>query len=350
MRASKLSYVRIDLTKFTQWTFALLIGLSVGALFILIFGYDPLEGYLLLFKGAFGSVDRLFETIAFATPLMLTGSAFIIGARGNVFNIGLEGQVYFGAIGAVIVGGKIALPPLIHVTVALAFAMFLGALWAMLVALLKIWKGINEIISGIMLNWIAYYFVMYFSIYYLIDPETAYKTIPVLPSARFPRLIEGSTLTATMFVSVLFCILVYLLLWRTSIGYEIRLTGTNPEASRYAGISFRRVVILAFIVSGLGGGLAGATQILGRPPTWYLLTSLGNVYMLGFDGIAVALMGRNHPIAGMLAAIFYGGLLNGGRLMEAQLGIASELVRSLTALIVIFLAIPEILATIRRFK
>jgi simple sugar transport system permease protein len=325
-----------------------LLGLFFGALLMVIFGYDPIIAYYWLFRGAYGSISDIMETLAFATPLMLTAVTFAIGVKTGLFNIGAEGQMYLGAIGAAAAGGAITLPAGLHVAVATAFGMFLGALWSVPAALLKMWRGVHEVISTIMFNWIAFHFATYLIVYYLADPGRAERTIPTLPAARYPVLMEGSSLTAVVFVVVAFCIGIYIYLWGTKAGYELRLVGVNPEAASYAGVSSRRVTLLSFVIGGLAAGLAGASQIIGRPPAWSLYATLGNVITLGFDGIGVALIGRNHPIGGIFAAVFYGGLRHGSRLMEYRAGVFSELVRAINGLIVVALAIPEIVDIIQR--
>jgi len=326
----------------------IVIGLLAGALLMMPFGYDPLKAYQALFKGAFGSFPDILETLAFATPLMLTAITFAIGVKTGLFNIGAEGQMYMGAIGAVAVAGLLHLPPGIHVAVATLVAMLVGALWALPAALLKVWRGVHEVISTIMFNWIAFHFSMYLAIYYLAEPGRAERTVPALPTARYPILMEGSSITAVIFVAVAFCVLIYIYLWGTKAGYELRLAGESPDAARYAGVNAWRVVIMSFLIGGCAAGLAGASQIIGRPPAWSLYATLGNVATLGFDGIGVALIGRNHPIGGIFAAILYGALQHGGRYMEYHAGVSSELVRAINGLIVIALAVPEIGAIIRR--
>jgi simple sugar transport system permease protein len=140
------------------------------------------------------------------------------------------------------------------------------------------------------------------------------------------------------------------LLWRTGIGFELRLVGDNPEAAKYAGASGSRAILVSFLVGGMAAGLAGASQIVGRPPSWTLYATLGNLVNLGFDGIGVALIGRNHPVGGIFAAIFYGGLQHGGRYMEYNAGVPSELVSAISGVIVMTLAIPEIVTIIRRHR
>lgn len=328
--------------------FTVLIGLVVGAILMIPFGYSPFKAYFYLFKGAFGTLPDILETLAFATPLMLTAVTFAIGVKTGLFNIGAEGQMYIGAIGAVAVAGLIHLPPGIHLAAATLAAMLTGALWALPAALLKVWRGVHEVISTIMFNWIAFHLSMFLIVNYLGEPGRAERSVPALPTARYPVLMEGSSITAAIFVAVFFCILIYFYLWGTRAGYELRLTGENPDAARYAGVNARRVVIMSFVVGGLAAGLAGASQIIGRPPAWSLYGTLGNVSGLGFDGIGVALIGRNHPIGGILAAILYGALQHGGRFMEYHAGVNSELVRAINGLIVIALAMPEVLTIVRR--
>jgi len=325
---------------------AVVIGLVVGALLMLAFGYDPIRAYAALFSGAFGSTAGILESLAFATPLMVTAVTFAVGVRAALFNIGAEGQMYIGAMGAIIVGGAILLPAGVHPIAATIVAMCVGALWALPAALLKVWRGVHEVVSTIMLNWIAFWFVTYLIRTYFAEPGRAERAVPALPTARYA--IIGETLTTVIIVVALLCIAVTILLWRTGIGFELRLVGDNPEAAKYAGASSGRAILTSFLVGGLAAGLAGATQVLGRPPSWTIYATLGNLLNLGFDGIGVALIGRNHPIGGIFAAIFYGGLMHGGRFMEYNVGVASELVDAINGIIVIALAIPEVVAIIRR--
>jgi ABC-type uncharacterized transport system permease subunit len=325
---------------------AVLIGLVAGAFLMLVFRYDPIRAYAALFNGAFGSMSGFLESMAFAMPLMVTALTFAVGVRAALFNIGAEGQMYLGAIGAVIMGGTILLPAGVHPIVATLFSMLFGALWALPAALLKISRGVHEVVSTIMLNYIALYFVTYLIRTYLGEPGRAERAIPALPTARYP--IIGESLTLMILVVIAFCVFVTIILWRTGVGFELRLVGDNPEAAKYAGASSSRAILLSFLIGGLAAGLAGATQVLGRPPSWTIYATLGNLVNLGFDGIGVALIGRNHPIGGVFAAIFYGGLMNGGRFMEYNVGVASEMVDAINGIIVIALAMPEIVAIIRR--
>ncbi len=327
---------------------AIFVGLIIGSILMIVFKYQPIKAYIALFRGSFGTPADLLETLAFAVPLMLTAVTFALGVRSGLFNIGAEGQMYLGAIGAIAVAGLLNLPPVIHVLAATLAGMLAGALWSLIPALLKVWRGVHEVISTIMFNWIAYHLSIYLAIYYLAQPGRAERTVPALPTARYPVLVEGSTLTAVIFVALAFCLFVYYYLWGTRAGYELRLVGENPHAARYAGVSAKKMLLISFILGGMAAGLAGASQIIGRPPAWSLYATLGNVSSLGFDGIGVALIGRNHPLGGILAAILYGALQHGGRYMEYHAGVDSEMVRAINGIIIVALSVPEIWAIIRR--
>ncbi|MDR7468481.1 MAG: ABC transporter permease [Armatimonadota bacterium] len=331
-----------------ELTATIVAGLAAGALLVFAFGHDPIRAYRALFVGAFGSVQDVLETLAFATPLMLTALTFAVGVRAGLFNIGAEGQMYVGAVGAIAVAGLIPLPPGVHLAAATAAGMVAGGLWAVVPALLKVTRGVHEVISTIMTNWIAFYLSTYLALGFLTGAGRGDSTRPALPTARYPVLTEDATLTAVIFVAVAFCLAVYLYLWGTRAGYELRLAGENPEAARYAGVNAAGVTVMSFVIGGLAAGLAGASQIIGRPPAWALYATLGNVVTLGFDGIGVALVGRNHPLGGVLAAFLFGALAHGGRLMEYQAGVPSELVRALNGLIVMTLAVPELWTLLRR--
>jgi simple sugar transport system permease protein len=325
------------------------IGLSIGAVLMVIFGYNPLKAYRSLFYGALLGRGGLAESISLSIPLMLSGLTFAISAKAGLFNIGAEGQIYLGAIGAVIAGAYLSLPFPLHLIVTTLFAMLLGVAWSLGPALLKAHRGVNEVITTIMFNWIATYLVMYLALNVFYDPQRAERTVTVLPTARYPQLVEFSSLTTAIFAALLLCIVFYVILFKTKIGYELRVYGLNPDAAKYGGISSKKVVLYSFILGGMAAGLAGGLLITGRPPTFALYGTLGNVSGYGFDGIGVALIGRNHPIGIILSAFLIALLRNGGRYMEFQAGVYSELVRAIIGIIVIALAIPEIYEMVARY-
>lgn len=332
---------------FAESAIALVLGLLIAALLIVAYGYNPALAYRWLFFGGFGTASNILDTISYSIPLMLTGVTFAIGVKAGLFNIGAEGQAYMGAIGAVIAGALIprylGISGPVLIALVVVFSMGFGLLWSVGPALLKIYRGVHEVISTIMFNWIAYFLAMYLALHPpLVDPMRSEKTLSLVESARFHILNPKSILTDAVFISVGFCVAVYLFLAMTKAGFELRLVGANPDAARYAGVSHSRAMLTSFLIGGLAAGLGGGLAVAGRPPVWALYGTLGNVAGIGFDGIGVALIGRNNPVGIILSAIFIGGLWNGSRFMEPYSGVASELSKAINGLIIIMLAIPEL--------
>ncbi|MFW6013405.1 MAG: ABC transporter permease [Candidatus Bipolaricaulota bacterium] len=326
-----------------------IIGLLGGAIIMALWGYPPLAAYTALFSSVFGDVYGVASTLARATPLILTGLTFAIGVRGGVFNIGAEGQLYFGAMAAVAVS-LVQLPPGLHLALAMVAGMLAGALWSLPAALLKITRGVHEVISTIMLNWIAFYLGMYLVVSFLGDPQRAEKSISAAPTSRFPVLFRGTSLTYGFIASLIFALIVFIILWRTTIGFEVRVVGQNPDAAQYAGIDETSSVVTTFILGGLAAGLAGTLQIVAHPPTYALYSDFSTLKDLGFDGIGVALIGRNHPIGAIFAALFFAGLTVGARTMQISAGVPLEMVKVIQGLIILALAAPEIFNLLQLLK
>ena len=342
-----MSFIRKFVSEASEPIFALFLGLLIASFLMIAFGYNPYVAYSWLFYGGFGNLTSFLDTLSYAMPLMLTGITFAIGVKAGLFNIGAEGQVYMGALGAIIAGGLLPrvvnvpsflLPILVILTSAL-----MGLIWSLGPALLKIYRGVHEVISTIMFNWIAYYLAMYLATSKpLVDPARSEKTLSLVEGARFPVMHSKSILTYGVFVSIVFCIGVYLFLKLTKAGFELKIVGANPDAARYAGISQKKAILNSFLIGGLAAGLAGGLIISGRPPVYALYGTLGNVSGSGFDGIGVALIGKNSPLGVILASIFIGGLNNGSRFMEPYAGVASELSKAVNGLIILALAVPEL--------
>lgn len=275
---------------FVESLAAILIGLIVGALILIFSGYNPVEAYLALFGEAF-TVDGFARALAEATPIILTALTFALGARTGLFNIGGEGTVYFGAIMAIVLTNVWG-----NVLMGILGGILAGAVWMAIPAVLKVVRGVNEVVSTIMLNWIAWNVGLYLLLR-LQDPKSAYKTISVPEGARLPLLVSKSELSIAFILAVLVAVLAYYLLWHTTLGYELRVSGLNESAARYGGINPKKAVMWSFIIGGITSGLAGALEVMGKPPSYAITQGLGNVYGYGFDGIGVALVGRNHPWA-----------------------------------------------------
>jgi simple sugar transport system permease protein len=317
------------------------IGFAVGALIIMLYGYDPISAYQALINGAFGDLYSFSESLANATPLILTALTFAIGFRGGMFNIGAEGQLYLGALAAIAVS-FFHLPSAMGFALSLIFAVLAGAIWSLPVAILKATRGVHEVISTIMLNWISQFLCFYFISEILGDPQRAEKTLSIAEGIRIPLLVPGTSLSYGIFISIFAAIIVYLLLWRTVIGFDIRAIGHNPLAAAYAGIEKWKIILFVFITGGLTAGLGGAVHVMGRPPVYAVYSGMPSIKGLGFEGLAVAMIGRNHPIGIIFAAIFFGGLLSGGRMMQLFAQVPLEMVRVVEGIVVLFLAIPEL--------
>lgn len=321
---------------------ALLVGLGAGAIIMVALGYDPIAAYAALFKYSFGSLYDLAGALAQSIPLALAAMTFAIGARASLFNIGAEGQLFMGALAAVAVS-LLDLPPGLHHLVAFVAAAAAGMLWGLVPALLRAFRGVSEVISTIMFNWIGTYLAYYLVSNVLVDPRRAEKTISIAGTSRLPILMPGTDLSYGLCVAIALAVALYLILWHTVAGYEVRVVGANPHAARLGGVQEWKTVLLVFALGGIAAGLGGAAEVMGRPPTYALQTGMGNVAGFGFDGIGVAMIGRNHPFGIIFAAIFYGGLQVGARMMQMVAGVPFELVRTVEGIIVLALALPELL-------
>jgi len=332
---------------------AAIVGLLIGAILMYIWGYDPWRAYIALFKGAYGGGYEWASSLARATPLILTAMTFSICLRSGMFNIGAEGQLMIGATASILVA-YMALPTPLGQIVGLILAGTAGALWSLVPAALRLMRGVSEVISTIMFNWIGRWFVLWLTIFILRDPARAEKTVSIPVAARFPVMVRGTDLSYSIFVSIAFALVLYFILWHTTVGYEVRAAGLNPTAARYGGIRNKRTMFLSFILGGIAAGLAGATITMGLPPTYAifggaLMPQLTNV---GFDGMAVAMVGRNHPIGIIFAAVFFGGLNAGGRVMQfyGSNPVPLEIVRVVMGAIVLAMAIPELIRIIPAVK
>ncbi|MCX6091248.1 MAG: ABC transporter permease [Candidatus Bipolaricaulota bacterium] len=325
---------------------AAVIGLLIGAILMAVWGFNPWKAYWALFRGAYGGSYEWASTLARATPLILTALTFSICVRAGMFNIGAEGQMFMGAMAAICVA-LFKLPPGIHLIVGLVFALVAGAAWSIVPAVLKITRGVSEVISTIMFNWIARWLALYIAIYILVDPSRAEKTLTIPVTARFPILVRGSDFSYAFFLSVFVALVLYFVLWHTTMGYEVRAAGLNPTAARYGGIRNKRTMMVSFILGGITAGLAGATIVMGMPPSYAAFGggAFPELTNIGFDGMAVAMVGRNHPIGILVAAVLFGGLNAGGRVMQfyGSNPVPLEMVRIVMGAIVLAMSIPELI-------
>ncbi|MEO1018619.1 MAG: ABC transporter permease [Pseudomonadota bacterium] len=327
---------------------SIILAFLLGALIMVATGIAPAAvglAYLSMLDGAFGSLYAVSETLTAATPLILAGLGIAIAFRCGLFNIGAEGQLLMGGIAAVFVGFALTgLPLFIHLPVALLAGAVAGGLWAGIAGMLKARTGAHEVITTIMLNFIALRLVDFL----LTNPpiQKPGRNDPIsqeaLPSATLPAILDWVEphyrLNAGIFLAFLMVALVYWLLFHTKLGFEFRTVGANPQAAKTAGIEIGRTMFLSMAVAGGLAGLAGANQVLGVLGR----ASPGFSAGIGFDAIAVALLGRGHPVGVLLAGLLFGALEAGGRHMHGQAGIALDIVTILQALVLVFVAAPAL--------
>ena len=329
--------------------FATMAALAVGAVMLFFLKVNPLEAYQALWDGAFGSSNAFAETLVKATPLLLVGLGICISFRGDVINIGGEGQMIVGAILATWVGLTFTgLPGWLVITLAMLGGFLGGGIWGGIPGFLKAYFNVNEILSTVMMNAIAVQLMNFLLRGPMIDPSQAElaskipQTARLLEIFRLPRLVP-TRLHLGALIAVILAILVYVLLWRTTVGYRIRAVGQNPHASRYAGIKVQRYIVLALLLSGAFSGLAGATQVYGV--NYRMITdgsSSGFTGSAGFNGIVAALFGQLHPIWSIPASILFGALLVGANSMQRVVQVPSAFVIALNGLVVVFVVSSEV--------
>lgn len=337
---------------------AILLGLVVGSLVLVMAGYNPIEAYTVLMRGIFSKPKYVAWTIIRSTPIILTGISVAFAMRTGLFNIGAEGQFVMGSLGAGLAGYFLKLPPGIHTIVAILVGALFGALWGGIAGFLKARRGINEVITTIMLNWIAIYFSNFVMGTKWYVGNNVQVSQSILPSAslqvmgQFKRTPAGKEFLAgipgaTDFFSthvnwgILIAIAMGFLGWymlkNTTKGYQLRAVGFNRDASEYAGIDVKKNILHAMLLAGLFAGLGGATQTLGVTGRVSLLIGAQG---FGFDGIAVALIAASNPLACIPAGLLFGALQYGGTAMQSQLRIPFEIINIIIGMIVFFVSMP----------
>lgn len=320
---------------------AVIAAFLVGGIFILIIGQNPIFIYGKLFSGTLGNPYGIAQVLFKATPLIFTGLAVAFGFRAGLFNIGAQGQLYMGAFLTAYLGFTlVSLPGFILIPLCILGGMIGGALWAAIPGILKAKRGAHEVITTIMMNFIALALINYLIVQHFHIPGTVH-TQAISLAARIPRLstlfskFSGSPLNYSIFLALFACLVVYYILWKTSLGYELRAVGLNPFAAEYGGISVAKNTVLAMALSGALAGLVGVNYVMGYK--YYFeqgFAGAGGFGGIGFMGIAVALLGRNNPIGVVLAALLFGLLSFGGLIINAY--VPKELVDILQAIVIIF--------------
>jgi len=331
--------------------FATVLALLVGAVMLLLLGADPLEAYSAMASGAFGSFNALADTLVKATPLLFVGLGICITFRGGVLNIGGEGQLVAGAVAATAVALSLPQwPGWAIIPLCLTVGFLAGAIWGGIAGALKAYLNVNEILSTIMLNMIAVQGMNFLLRNPLMDPMQVETGSFIPQTARFsvttdlPRLVP-TRLHAGTALAVLLAVLVYIFLWRTTIGYRIRAVGLNPDASRAAGIKIERYMMLSLVLGGALAGLGGAVQVLGLHHRMFTDGSAtGFTGGAGFNGIVAALFGKLHPLGTIPASMLFGALIVGANQMQRAVQVPSSFITALNGLVVVFVVGSDILS------
>ena len=332
----------------------------IGGVIIWVIGDNPFAAFWIFIESSFGSLKGITETLFYATPLIFTGLAVAVAFRCGLLNIGAEGQLYVAAFATAWVGIKfggtavsvfgeqqdwswVSLPAILLVPLCIATAIIVGGVWGAIPGFLKARFGSHEVINTIMLNFVAIGLVSYLTQYfYKIPGDPIMQTAPIGEAAHIPQLNqflpfvpETVALNVSFLIAILMCFLVYVFLWKTKWGYELRAVGENPDAAEYGGISPKKQIVIAMTISGMLAGMVAIGEVMGFRHNYYD----GFSGQWGFFGIAVALLGRNHPAGVFIAAVFFAMIIRGGLFIDIDTKyITKDLVEVLQAMIILLVA------------
>lgn len=334
---------------------AVFTALIIGALIILWVGGDPILAYKGLFQGAFGNLRALSETTVWASPYIFAGLAVAIGFKGGLFNIGGEGQLAFGAVAAAWAGYALPgifntdIPAPLHLTLTIGLGVMAGAIWGAIPGLLKAKTGAHEVINTIMMNYIALNLTSFLLNGPMKDTSplnVVARTPKIAESAQIMPIFEGFRFHWGFILALAMAFFIWWLLWKTKLGFEIRTTGLNPDAAKYAGIDVAKTIVITMGLSGALAGLAGVIEVTALNHRHELGFSSG----YGFDAIAIALLGKNHPVGVVLAALLFGAMRNGATRMQFLTQIPVDIISIIQSLILLFVSADAIVRFIYRIR
>lgn len=328
----------------------ILFGILAGSLVLIPRGVSPFDVIRHLFGGAFGNIYNFTDSLIYTIPLGFTGLAIVMSYKAGIFNIGGEGQLQLAAIATTMVGTSFAfLPSYVHVPLAILVGALVGGLWALLPGLLRAYKGFNEIVITMLLNYISILMVSYFVQGPIKEPGQYFpQSAKIVKSARLNFIIPGTRLHSGILIFLGMCVLVYFIIFKTTLGYKIRTAGLNPNAGIYAGIDVKKTLVLAMVLSGMIAGMAGSVEILGVHRR--LMENFSPGY--GYDAIAVALLGELNPFGVILSAFFFGAVRNGANSLQIATGVPVSFVYIIQAFAVLFVVgstgLPRLIKRIKR--
>ena len=325
---------------------AILAALGIAAGIIALSGADTRTVLFAMAKGSLGSKSAIIDTLLKATPIILTGQATVVAFRARVWNIGQEGQLYAGAMGAtaiILTFPQFQPPAFLYIPLLLLASMITGAIWGGIAGFLKARYNVSEIIVTVMLNYVIIYICTFLLNGIWQAPGSYYYNTIKFPAQTFLPQLFGTRLHLGFIIALLASAAVYFLLWKMKLGYEIRALGENPTAAKYKGINTYRIIILVMLISGALAGLAGGIEVTGIHHQLIYGFSTG----FGFTGILIALLGRLHPLGVVIASIFFGALQNGSSALQIYSDVPRQLVTFMMGLVIIMLLFTQALFTYR---
>jgi ABC-type uncharacterized transport system permease subunit len=347
---------------------SVLLGFGVGALVLLVAGFNPLEAYWAIVRGIVSKPKYVSYVVIYATPLIITGLSVAFALRTGLFNIGAEGQFIIGAMTAAMAGYFFHLPTVIHVPLCLLLAMLAAAAWGGLAGYIKARFGVHEVISTIMLNWTAFYLSNWSINLKSFGQMGTGKSHTIQETARIDLFgqwkiteagidfirshkILGDVLKSPVNLGIVIAILLAVLVWyilnKTTLGYQLRAVGCNLHAAEYGGINVQRSITTSMSIAGALAGAAGAIQVMG---VGHKIARLAVMEGYGFDGIAVSLIGNNSGPGSVLAGLLFGGLKYGGSKIQDAIGAPTEVINIVVGTIILFTAMPRLIQLLLRYK
>ena len=323
---------------------SVLLAFIIGCIIIAALGANPITALQALWKGAFGSVRNLGTTLSRATPLIFTGLCACFAYRCGVFNLGGEGQFIMGAVVCCVIGTQFNIQGLPAIILCLVAGTIAGGLWAMIPGVLKVYRGQNEMIISIMLNYVATLFMGVLFTDWMRDGSVP-QTVAIPDASRLTRLF-GLRATTAFVIAVIVGLAVYYFLFFTSKGFQLRAVGYNMTAAEFNGFAVKKYFLASFLVSGMIAGLGGSADILGTQ--FFLINGYAAGY--GFDGVSMALIGQLHPLATMLVAIFFAALRVGSTTMQAATGVPTSVSDIIQALVIVFTVAGLAMVKLPEFK
>ncbi len=337
MKTKKLTITKKQANNLLLPMILIVTSLMVSGVLIVLIGKNPIVAYSALFQGSFGSLAAFINTLNKAVPICFAAFAVLISQKGGTFNIGVEGQLLFGAFGSTIAGVYLAgLPFIIHIPITLLSGALFAALWSLIPAVLFVKRGLNLIVIFLLMNSIASFIMQYL----ILEPFASENALipatnSILASAKLPYIIKSpNKLSVAILIVIGVAVLLYLLIYKTTFGFEMRTVGNNRNAAEYSGINTKKYMFMSLILSGMLAGLCGSIEVMGNHHRLYNGFSPG----YGFDGIPIALLSRGNPIWAIFGSILFGALRTGSLNMQAQAGVSDEIVSVIQGSLIVFIA------------